>query len=335
MPDPIDAIDRIHLTSTPTPLQDLPRLASAIGLPRLLIKRDDLTDLAMGGNKARKLEYEFPEILKQGCDTVVTVGGRQSNHARMTAAAARKCGLDVRLVLGGERLTGYEGNMLLEVLLGAGIRYLDGNDDNDALAAAMAVWVEELAAEGRKPYALPIGGSTGRGALGYVRAMRELAGQLDPGPVQLILPVGSCGTLAGCVLGAELYLPGTRVIGISVSRSAQAIAARTAELIGESRALLGLTVPGSETGVECYDGYVQEYGVLTREAKDAILLCGRNEGVVLDPVYTGKAMAGLIDLTHRGSVDMSRPVVFLHTGGLPGLFAYAGKFADEAKVTVI
>jgi D-cysteine desulfhydrase family pyridoxal phosphate-dependent enzyme len=331
----LDTIERVPLANLPTPLQEMSRLARALGLSQLLFKRDDLTDLAMGGNKARKLEYEFVEILRQQCDVVVTVGGRQSNHARMTAAAARKCGIDVKLLLGGEPFDRYEGNLLLEVLLGAEIRYLDGNDDNDALAAAMNQWVDELQKEGRKPYALPIGGSTGLGALGYVRAMRELAAQFGPGPARLILPVGSCGTLAGCILGARMFLPRMNVIGISVSRSAGAIAVRTAELIAESNILLHAGVAVKETEIECYDTYVKEYGVMTDEGKEAIRLCAGLEGVLLDPVYTGKAMAGLIDLVRRKILDPSVPTIFLHTGGLPGLFAYADGFSDLARCTQI
>ncbi len=329
----LDSIRRIPLTTLPTPLQELTRLGRALGFSRLFCKRDDRTDLAMGGNKARKLEYEFVAVLDHGADVVVTVGGRQSNHARMTAAAARHCGLDVKLVLGGTPFRRYEGNMLLEVLLGAQIRYLDDNDDNDALAAAMNAWVAELREEGRRPYALPIGGSTGLGALGYVRAMQELAAQIGDEPAQLVLPAGSCGTLAGCLLGAALFLPNLRVTGISVSRTAPAVAKRTAELMAEAGALLGVAhTPGRER-VECYDDYVQEYGVMTAEAKTAIRLTAEHEGLLLDPVYTGKAMAGLIDLGARGILDRSVPTVFLHTGGLPGLFAYADEFAELAKCT--
>jgi D-cysteine desulfhydrase len=329
----LDSFDRVPLTHLPTPLQELPRLGRKLGFTRLLCKRDDLTDLAMGGNKARKLEYEFVEVLKQRADVVITVGGRQSNHARMTAAAARRCGLDVKLVLGGDRFDHYEGNMLLEVLLGAEIRYLEGNDENDALAAAMNQWVQELKQEGRRPYALPIGGSTGLGALGYVRAMRELGEQFGTGPGQLILPVGSCGTLAGCILGGKMFLPQMRVIGISVSRSAAAIATRTAEIISECTTLLGTAFARKPDGVECYDDYVKEYGVMTDEGKAAIQLCAESEGLLLDPVYTGKAMAGLIDLAEQKIIDRSVPTLFLHTGGLPGLFSYAAEFTDMARCT--
>ena len=330
----IDSINRVSLADLPTPLQEMPRLAETVGLSRLLFKRDDLTGLAMGGNKARKLEYEFAEVLKQGCDVVVTVGGTQSNLARMTAAAARKIGIEAKLVLGGPDFIEYDGNLLLNVLLGAEIRYLE-DDSLDALSKAMDDWVRELKKQGRKPYVLPVGGSTGRGALGYVRAMEELAKQFGQGPVQIVLAVGSCGTLAGAVLGAKLFMPRARVVGISVSRASSEIASRTAEIIEESRQLLKSNIMVAEENIESYDGYYQEYGVMTDSGKEAIRLCALREGVLLDPVYTGKAMAGLIDLVRRRVLDPSVPVIFIHTGGLPGLFAFEKEFRDLALCTKI
>jgi D-cysteine desulfhydrase len=329
----LDAIERIPLALLPTPLEPAMRLGKHLGVSRLLIKRDDLTGLAMGGNKARKLEYDFAEVVRQRCDVVLTVGGVQSNHARMTAAAARRLGLDVKLVLGGPDFTEYQGNLLLNTLLGAEVRFLKNNDQNEDLEAAMHEWVQELQQRGAKPYPIPIGGSTGRGALGYVRAMRELANQLDGGPVQIVVPVGSCGTLAGAVLGAQLFLPGSRVVGISVSRTAIAIAAKTAEIMGESMKLLQLLHPPSKPGVEAYDSYFDEYGVATPDGLEAIRLTARLEGLLLDPVYTGKAMAGLIDLVKRNVLDRSVPIVFIHTGGLPILFAHEQTFHSWALCT--
>jgi 1-aminocyclopropane-1-carboxylate deaminase/D-cysteine desulfhydrase-like pyridoxal-dependent ACC family enzyme len=273
----------------------------------------------MGGNKARKLEYDFAPILAGGHDVVVTIGGAQSNHAAMTAAAARRLGLDIKLVLGGPNVTRLEGNMLLDALYGAEIRYLLDDDDNDSLAAAMDVWVAELRRDGRRPYALPIGGSTGLGALGYVRAMRELAAQAGPGPVQVVTAVGSCGTFAGLNLGARLFAPGARVIGISVSRTARQIADRTTELVSGAAALLGIVPP--PIALECHDGFHERYGVATPSGAEAIRVSARLEGLLLDPVYTGKSMAGLFALARSGALDPRIPVVFLHTGGLPILFA--------------
>ena len=334
----LDAVRRIELAALPTPLEAAPRLAAHLGLAQLLVKRDDRTGLALGGNKARKLEYVFAEILERQCDVVVTVGGAQSNHAAMTAAAARKLGLDAKLVLGGPNFADLAGNALLDVLLGAEIRYMVDDDDNDAMAAEMDRWVLELRREGRRPYALPIGGSTGAGALGYVRAVRELAVQLGPraaGPVQVVTAVGSCGTLAGLLLGARLFLPGARVIGISVSRPPDAIARRTVEIAAESARLLGLDCVLSEADVECYGDTFESYGVVTAAGKEAILASARLEGLLLDPTYTGKAMAGLLDLSRRGAIDRSVPTVFLHTGGLPILFASGKAFQDAAALTRI
>ena len=316
----LDAVPRVPLARLPTPLEEMPRLGGHLGLRKLLVKRDDGTLLALGGNKARKLEYDFAPILSGGHDVVVTVGGAQSNHAAMTAAAARRVGLDVKLVLGGPAVSGPRGNMLLDAVYGAEVRYLVDDDDNESLAAAMDAWVRELRREGRRPYALPIGGSSGLGALGYVRAMRELAAQAGPGPFQVLTAVGSCGTFAGLNLGARLFAPGARVVGISVSRTAEQIAVRTAELAAESAAILGIA-PAALGPLECHDTFHERYGVATASGAEAIRVSARLEGLLLDPVYTGKSMAALFALARSGGLDPGVPVVFLHTGGLPILFA--------------
>ena len=253
----------------------------------------------------------------------------------MTAAAARRLGLDVKLVLGGPDFDRLRGNMLLDALYGAEVRYLVDDDDNDSLAAAMDAWVRELREEGRRPYALPIGGSTGAGALGYVRAMRELASQLGEGPVQVVTAVGSCGTFAGLNLGARLFLPSARVVGISVSRTVRKIVDRTIELVAESAGLLGIEPPPLAGSLECHDRFHGEYGVATESGTEAIRTSARLEGILLDPVYTGKSMAGLIALARDGSLDPSVPVVFLHTGGLPILFAFDEQAYGTSQVTRI
>jgi len=323
----------LKLTDLPTPLQELPRLAKELGLARLLIKRDDLTSLAMGGNKARKLEYDLAPCVRGGYDTVITIGGVQSNHARMTAAAARQLGIEPRLVLGGPVVERFQGNLLLEIFLGAEIRYLQDDDENDHLAAVMDDWAAELRAAGHKPFTLPIGGSTGLGALGYVQAMRELSLQFGQDPIQIVLGVGSCGTLAGTLLGARMFMPKARVIGISVSRKAGAIAKRAVELIDEAASILHVTLPFDTSNVEAYDEYVEEYGVITAPGLAAIHLSARLEGLLLDPVYTGKVMAGIIDLVGRGVIERNIPVVFIHTGGSPIVFAYEQELARSASFT--
>ena len=326
----LDAIPRVPLAILPTPVSEAPRLAAYLGLSRLLVKRDDLTGLAMGGNKARKLEYDLAPVASGESDVVLTVGGTQSNHAVLTAAAARRLGLEAKLVLGGPDVALRKGNLLLGALYGAETRYLVDDDANDSLAAAMEAWAAELRAAGRRPFCVPLGGSTPHGALGYVRAMREISAQLGPGRLQLVAAVGSCGTLAGLALGARLFLPAARVIGISVSRAAGPIAARAAELAAGSARLLGLEPVLGPSEVEAHDALRGEYGVATETGREAILESARLEGLLLDPVYTGKAMAGLFGLARAGLLDPAVPVVFLHTGGLPILFSFDDAFDDDA-----
>lgn len=331
----LDKIPTIRLANLPTPLEEAPRLAKKIGLSKLLIKRDDLTGLAGGGNKARKLEYDFAAIVNGGFDVVITAGGIQSNHARMTAAAACKLGLEVKLVLGGPEFERYEGNMLLDVLFGAEIRYLVDDDANDHLTLAMEKWAAELAGNGRRPFIIPIGGSTGLGALGYVSAMRELSEQFGSDKVQVILGVGSCGTFAGTILGAKIFMANARVIGVSVSRTAAAIRQRTNEIIRESAELIDYKIAKKNSAIECYDDYFSEYGVITRAGEQAILDCARLEGMLLDPIYTGKVMAALIDLVDKKNIDKNIPVIFIHTGGMPIIFSFQAELGKLANCTKI
>jgi D-cysteine desulfhydrase len=331
----LDEIPRIKLAHLPTPIDEAKRLADKYGFKKLLIKRDDLIGFAGGGNKARKLEYDFSEIVNGDYDVVLTAGGIQSNHARMTAAAARKYGLDVKLVLGGPDFNEYEGNLLLDVLFGAEIRYLVNDDANDHLTTRMNKWAEELSNKGRKPFMLPIGGSTGLGALGYVKAMQELSEQLTDKKVQIIMAVGSCGTFAGSILGANMFLPEARIIGISVSRTKEAIVQRTKEIIIESAQILKQKINLNEIQVECYDNYFVEYGLITDEGKNAILEFANLEGILLDPIYTGKVMAGIIDLVQKKIIDPDITTIFLHTGGLPILFSFESEFARIANCTKI
>ena len=323
----LDRIPRVSLASLPTPLVEVPRLARETGLATLFLKRDDLTGFAGGGTKVRKLEYDFADIQANKYDVVLTAGGVQSNHARLIAAAARRFGLEAKLVLGGPPFASFDGNLLLDVLFGASIRFLPNDDENDHLTAAMNAWADELAMNGAKPYISPIGGSTGLGALGCVAEMREIAGQLGPhGKLQIVLPVGSCGSFAGILLGAKLFLPDARIVGISVSRSSAAITKRTLEIVTECCGLLGIPSPIDDIAIESYDQYVREYGVPTEEGQRAIVRCAHLEGILLDPIYTGKAMAGLIDLVSRKILNRNVPTVFIHTGGLPVLFSFEPEF---------
>jgi D-cysteine desulfhydrase family pyridoxal phosphate-dependent enzyme len=331
----LSEIPSIKLANIPTPLEEAQRLADKIGLSKLFIKRDDLTGLAGGGNKARKLEYDFARIVNGGYDVVITAGGIQSNHARMTAAAAQKLGIDVKLVLGGPDFEIPKGNLLLDALFGAEIRYLVDDDDNSHLTIAMEKWQDELLNKGFRPFIIPIGGSTGLGALGYLKAMREIAGQFGGSKVQIILGVGSCGTFAGTILGSEIFLTGSRVIGVSVSRTSAEINLRTKEIMGESAQLIDYKVDVNKLLVECYDNYFSEYGIITKEGEQAIIDCANLEGILLDPIYTGKVMAGLIDLVERKIIDKDIPVIFIHTGGMPILFSFEselGKYLNCTKI---
>lgn len=322
------SVSRLKLANLPTPLESAPKLAAHLGLDKMLIKRDDLTGLAMGGNKARKLEFELARVVAEGYDTIITVGGQQSNHARMTAAAARKLGMDIKLVLGGADFTELKGNLLLDTLFGAEIRYINGSDDDDDLETLQLAWRDELEAAGKKPYALPLGGSTPRGTMGYVLAMQELALQLDDDHVQIFLPVGSCGTLAGVLLGSAVFLPNAEIYGISVSRTKENIISRTVDLAKATAEMLCQPAHLCQKQFHVYDCYHEEYAKHIKIARDAADECAMLEGLIVDQIYTGKAMAGLFDLARKGVLRRDHPVIFLHTGGMPEIFAETMKYGD-------
>jgi 1-aminocyclopropane-1-carboxylate deaminase/D-cysteine desulfhydrase-like pyridoxal-dependent ACC family enzyme len=195
----------------------------------------------------------------------------------------------------------------------------------------MNEWADELKSKGRKPFTLPIGGSTGLGALGYVKAMKELADQLKDKKIQIIMAVGSCGTFAGSILGAKMFLPDARIIGISVSRTKEAIIQRIKEIITESAGILKQKINLDEIQIECYDNYFLEYGLINEEGRSAILECANLEGILLDPIYTGKVMAGMIDLLQRGIINPDITTIFFHTGGLPILFSFESELAKSAN----
>jgi D-cysteine desulfhydrase family pyridoxal phosphate-dependent enzyme len=320
----LDSLPRVSLTTLPTPLEEAPRLAKEIGLDRLLIKRDDLTGLALGGNKVRKLEFLMADALARGADTVITVGGPQSNHARLTAAAARKVGIKrCVLVVGGPEPECFEGNLVLDDILGAEIVWSETGTVRD-LEYKMRSVAEKMADEGSVVYAIPLGGSTPIGALGYVNAMRELATQLpeDDRRPQIVVAVGSAGTIAGCALGIRLFAPGAILVGVSVTRKSRSLQESAACVANGAARLLKCDSEFALSDFRIYEEYYGLcYGVPTPEGDDAIRLAATTEALILDPVYTGKAMAGLIDLTHRGELDRERTVIFIHTGGAPALFA--------------
>ncbi|HEY3414037.1 MAG TPA: D-cysteine desulfhydrase family protein [Armatimonadota bacterium] len=314
---------RISFACAPTPLESLKRLGEAIGVRNLWVKRDDLTGLAGGGNKARKLEYLVADAMAKGCDHLVTTGGRQSNHARMTAAAANKCGLGCTLVFGDPDPGNRAGNLILDEVLGAELVFL-GEANLKEMHAGVDREMERLRASGKKPYAIPVGGSVPMGELGYLNASREFAEQAAGLDIDTaVLAVGSAGTSAGLLLGLKMFAPKVRVQGVSVSRSLDRLGTLIADMANEIADLIEVETRVSGADYDVSDQYVGPgYGVPSEKGLAAMRLAARTEGLLLDPVYTGKAMSGLIGLAEEGRFANSAGVVFWHTGGLPALFAF-------------
>ncbi|HVF75952.1 MAG TPA: D-cysteine desulfhydrase family protein [Acidimicrobiales bacterium] len=308
-------VARIQLAHLPTPLEPAPRLAAALHMDddALWIKRDDCTGLGGGGNKARKLEYLCADALAQGCDTLVTGGGRQSNHVRMTAAAANKLGLDCTIVLSSDPPATPTGNVVLDLVLRPTIEWA-GRLDYVSLEAAIDDAAERLRAAGKRPYAMPIGGASVIGEQGYVACAAELPDDVD----LVVTAIGSGGTQAGLVAGLGDH---AKVLGVDVG-------ARTdpAEAVAHGAAAAaeyaGLRTPVGTPQVD-FTQVGPGYAVPTAEGREAVDLAARTEALLLDPVYTGKAMAGLVAARRAGRIERHTRTVFLHTGGLPALFAYA------------
>ena len=320
----LDRLPRVSLGLHPTPLHPLERLRDQFGgpakAPRLLIKRDDLNGTALGGNKLRKLEYLVADAQARGCDTLITAGATQSNHCRQTAAVGAMVGLEVHLCLRGPEPPHRTGNLVLDDWLGARLHFAAPGADVSALMAPLA---DDLRARGRRPYLIPIGGSNPVGAAGYVAAARELLAQC-PDATHLIVATGSGGTQAGLEVGARLSGRTVRVNGVGVAEpdtvswnvDVANLANATAERLGRSD--LRLT-PGD---VECpMDWMGPHYAAPTEACEDALRRLARTEGIFVDPVYSGKALAALLDWLRAGRFTPSDTVVFWHTGGTPALFA--------------
>ena len=333
---------RVPLATLPTPLHDLPRLREALGgpshCPRVLIKRDDLTGLALGGNKARKLEFLIGDALERDATVVLTTGAAQSNHARMTAAAARAAGLGVHLVLTADPNPPLQGNLLLDRIFGATIHYVPPPADptlatSEEEAAKVAEVLDELRSTGERPYEIPVGGSSGVGVLGYTYGTRELIDQLvamNERPARLYFASGSRGTQAGLTLGSKWCAAPYRVYGVAVSGGESFKRERALRIANEAAGIAGLSVRVTEADLFTDQAYIGDgYGIPTAGCLEAIKLLAETEGILLDPVYTAKAMAALIDHARRGLLDPVVSVVFLHTGGAPALFAHARSFGSE------
>lgn len=319
---PIDA-PRVRLGHLPTPIQELPRLARRLGGPRLLVKRDDLTGLATGGNKTRKLEYLMADALQQDARTVITAGAAQSNHARQTAAAAARCGLRCVLVLSPRAPAAPNGNLLIDRLVGARIRW---SGDRDPYTVMQEVAEEERSA-GRRPYLIPVGGSNAIGATAYVAAMHEALEQLAALGVEadrIVFASGSGGTHAGLAVGARSAGYTGEVVAVSVARPRDELAHTVASIAELTAAFVGLDVRVGPDDLTILDDYLGEgYGILGPPEREAIRLAAECEGLLLDPVYTGRAMAALVDRIAGGDYGPEETVLFWHTGGTAALFAYA------------
>ncbi len=321
----VDKLPRIRLAKLPTPLEEMPTLSKLLGGPKIWIKRDDLTGIAFGGNKERKSEFFMADAVRKGADVIITTGAIQSNHARVTAATARKLGLKAILVLRGEEPAEFDGNLLLDSLFGADIRYVQV--DSQQILLAMEEIAEELKREGHKPYIVPGGASYPTGAVGYVEAMLELVTQAEEVNLNIdhvVHASGSGGTQSGLVLSNKALKTKVKTLGICIKpQSEQWLAEKILEIANGIAKLLDLRETVTRKDVFLLGDYAGEgYGVLTPEAVETIKLVARTEGILLDPVYTGKAMAGLIDLIKKGHFKKDDNVVFVHTGGTPALFVY-------------
>ena len=330
----MNQIPRLRFAHLPTPVESLPRLSAALGGPTLLVKRDDQTGLALGGNKTRKLEYLLAEAVSHGARTLITAGAVQSNHCRQTAAAARRYGLDCILVLSGDpqepgakpspALGGCEvppalggGNLLLNLLLGVEIVWTTRPQrDADLLVTFQSAWDA-----GRRPYLIPYGGSSPTGAAGYVTALQELLEQ-DVRPDWIVFASSSGGTHAGLATGKRLLGYDGQVLGISIDEPHDVLCQRVADLATRTADLLGEPATFTQEDILANTDYLgQGYGIPGELEREAISLFARHEGLLLDPVYTGRAAGGMIDLIRHRFFPPGSTVLFWHTGGAPALFA--------------
>lgn len=326
-PSVMAGLPRLRLAQLPTPLEDAHRLTATLAGPRILLKRDDLTGVGLGGNKVRKLEFVIGRAVAEGVDALVVSGGFQSNLARIAASIGNRLGLEVVLVLGGEpeepRTT--VGNLLLDRLHGVTVHAIDTSPRWDFGTAVEDV-ARELRRQGKRTFIVPLGGSGPEGMAGYVSATEELLVQLSAmqlRPSRLYVAVGSGGTFSGLLLGALNQKAPYTVVGISVSRSRAYLLENIPIATAAAAARLGLDRQPSASDLVIDDSYMGTgYGAMTDGCRNAICLVARTEGVLLDPVYSGKAMHGLIDHIRTGRIGSDETVVFLHTGGWPALFAY-------------
>lgn len=317
MPESFD-VPKINLAFLPTPLEALPTLSKVLGGPKLWIKRDDHTGLALGGNKVRKLEFLLADAREKEAELLVTRGAHQSNHCRQTAAAAAKSGFGCKLVLTGERPKDVTGNLLLDGLFGAETVWSGARDPEEVLAETF----ETADLQGLKPYLIPYGGSNKLGVYAYAKAMEELQLQ-DSSFDRIVFASSSGGTQAGLILGGYLSGFEGEILGISVDEKASDLQARIANLVNSTAQWLGVEYSIEPEMVRVEDGYLGEgYAKVSNLEREAIRDFAQHEGILLDPVYTGRAAGGLMSLIRRGEIQGDERVLFLHTGGTPAIFVY-------------
>ena len=307
----------------PTPLVELSRLSQFLGGPKIFMKRDDLTGLALGGNKTRKLEYILADAIKQGCDTIITAGAAQSNHCRQTAAAAAKLNLQCHLLLGGEAPPKAQGNLLLDHLFDSHIHWTGNNRKGEDIDRIF----KQLKEAGQKPYLVPYGGSNELGAMSFIDGVGELPQQQESGKFSHVV-FASCsgGTHAGLILGKEVHKQTFELLGINIDKLTNdplSLDQRITQLVNSTAKLIGLDFTFSKEQLILNSDYVGDgYGIVGSQENEAIALTAKYEGILLDPVYSGRAMSGLIHLIRTGQIGKDDKVLFWHTGGAPSLFAY-------------
>lgn len=308
----------------PTPLQQMPRLSKVLGGPRLFVKRDDMTDLAYGGNKARKLEFLFADAKNKGVDVMISVGAIQSNCACMVASASRRLGMKPVLVLVGKEPEVADGNLLLDKLLSADIHFIE--DYGPHVDEYMNKLADEYRAKGHYPYVIPAGASIPSTVPGYALAMEELVNQFKKTGEKLDAVVCACGTggtQAGLIFGAKLLDVTAKIVGASVFASNVDACNNVVRLVNGAAELFDLELSITPEDVAVFDEYIKEgYGILNKDVTQALKLVAETEGIFIDPVYTGKAMVMLMDQIKKGYFNKDDNIVFFHTGGLPALFLY-------------
>ena len=313
----------------PTPVVELPRLSRHLGGPTIFMKRDDQTGLALGGNKTRKLEYLLGDAIRQGCDVLITAGAAQSNHCRQTAAAAARLGIDCHLVLGGEEPDEPCGNVLLDRIFGCTIHWTGANRKGEDVPEICA----RLKAAGRQPYVIPYGGSNELGALAFAAAADELNEQSGALAVtHIVFASSSGGTQAGLMLGKRMLGKSYEIVGIQIDKEdaePDSYARQVLSLANRAAGLAGIDHHFAAPELTLNTNYLSAgYGVVGELEREAILLTARTEGILLDPVYTGRAMGGLIDMVRGGELGRQDCVLFWHTGGSPAIFAYSAALGD-------